>query len=87
MSYYDFACCSYHTHQVAHKAQIGHGKQSSENVEQHTVQWRHVNDHKVHVDCTNHQDDDASTDFPHPKKTCSWLDHWEIMFFSEMTSQ
>lgn len=33
-----FVCCSYLTHQVAHKAQIGHGKQSSKNVEQHTVQ-------------------------------------------------
>lgn len=66
-----FVCCSYLTHQVAHKAQIGHGKQSSENVEQHTVQCHHVNDHKVHVDCTNHQDDDASRDLPHPKETGS----------------
>jgi len=48
------------THQVAHKAQIGQGEQSSEDIEQHTVQRRDVHHHKVYVDGTNHQDDDAS---------------------------
>lgn len=55
------------THQVAHKAQVGYGEQSSQDVEQHVFQRHHVNHHEVHVDGTNHQDDDAPANFPHPK--------------------
>ena len=56
------------THQVAYEAQIGYREKRSEDVEEHAVQRCHINHHKVHVDCTNHQDDDAPGNLPEPKE-------------------
>lgn len=63
---------SHVTYQVTHKAEVGHREESSKDVEQHAVQRRHVDHHKVHVDCTNHQDDDTTRNLPHPegKQSC-----------------
>lgn len=60
------------TYQVTHKAEVGHREEGSEDVQQHVVQRRHVNHHKVHVDRTNHQDDDAARNLPRPggKQRC-----------------
>lgn len=55
------------TYQVTHKAEVGHREEGSEDVQQHAVQRRHVNHHKVHVDGTDHQDDDATRNLPHPE--------------------
>lgn len=60
------------TYQVAHKAQVGHGEERNEDVEQHAVQRRHVDHHKVRVDGTNQQNDSAAGNLPHPggKQSC-----------------
>lgn len=56
------------THQVAYKAQIGDGEQSNQDVEPNAVQRRHIDHHKVYVDRTNQQDDDAAADLPKPER-------------------
>lgn len=61
------------TYQVAYEAQVGYGEQGSQDIKRYVVQRRHVNHHKVHVDRTNQQDDDAPANFPDP----TW---WELLF-------
>lgn len=63
-----FSLVTQMTHQVAYKAQIGDGEQSNQDVEPNAVQRRHIDHHKVYVDRTNQQDDDAAADLPKPER-------------------